>query len=460
MAISIWCGDSKPDSVNEFLLPFVNELSGVLREGVTIGNHQVRVMIRCFTCDAPARAFIKGTVNFNHKNGCQRCEITGKFYNHAHRMSFPHIGASRTDKSFRERLQPEHHKEYSVLEKLPIDMVNDFPASDVLHLLHHGVMKKCLSMWIEGNSHYGFKWSKKDIIAINRHIIECNKDMPSDMHRSLRTLDFWKYWKATEFRTFLMYTGMVILKDFLETEAYEHFLTLCCAVRLCSSDSYEDMLPLVKNLFDEFVENFITMYGEDNVVSNVHNLRHIHRDVERFGNINSISTYKFENSLRLMKLNLQFSDSPLEQLSRRLIEMSIEPKLSVNTIDSVTFVPELKYLDESNAFGPRFKYLRFSANCFLSVKKSGDKWFLTQDRDIVEMKFAYRFGRDYYIRGNSIKKKFDFFTQPFSSNYANIFITESETNASKDYSIECIKCKLICLNYHNQYVFIPLLHSM
>lgn len=460
MAISIWCGDSKPDNVNEFLLPFVNELNKILREGIRIQNHQIHVMIRCFACDSPARAFIKGTVNFNHKNGCQRCETTGKFYNPSHRMSFPRIGTPRTNISFRERLQPDHHKAYSILEELPIDMVNDFPTSDVLHLLHHGVMKKCLSMWIEGNSHYGFKWSKRDIKDINSYIVECNKDMPSDMHRSLRTLDFWKYWKGTEFRTFLMYTGIVILKDFLEPEAYKHFLTLCCAVRLCSSDSYEDVLPLVQNLFDEFVENFITMYGEDNVVSNVHNLRHIHRDVERFGNINSISTYKFENSLRLMKLNLQFSDSPLEQLARRLIEMSIEPKLSVNTTDSDIFVPEMKYLHESNEFSPVFKYLRFSPNYFLSIKKFGDKWFLTHDRDIVEMKFAYRFGKDYYIRGNSIKKSFDFFSQPFSSHFANIFISEYETNEPEDYNVECINCKLVCLNYHNKYVFIPLLHTM
>lgn len=140
MAISIWCGDSKPECANDFLLPFVSELNAVLREGITIQSHLIRVMIRCFVCDSPARAFIKGTVNFNHKNGCQRCDITGTFFNHARRMSFPHIGTSRTDRSFRERLQPEHHKEYSILEELPIDMVKDIPTSDALHLLHHEML--------------------------------------------------------------------------------------------------------------------------------------------------------------------------------------------------------------------------------------------------------------------------------------------------------------------------------
>lgn len=60
MAIAIWCGDSKPDCANDFLYPFVSELNGILRNGIMINQCRVNVMIRCFSCDAPARAFIKG----------------------------------------------------------------------------------------------------------------------------------------------------------------------------------------------------------------------------------------------------------------------------------------------------------------------------------------------------------------------------------------------------------------
>lgn len=45
----------------------------------------------------------------------------------------------RTDARFRNRFQPEHHSEYSALEKLPIDMIRSFPTSDSLHLLDLGV---------------------------------------------------------------------------------------------------------------------------------------------------------------------------------------------------------------------------------------------------------------------------------------------------------------------------------
>lgn len=46
-------------------------------------------------------------------------------------MSFPDLNAAvRTDESFRQRLQPNHHKERSLLESLPIDMVDDVIVAD------------------------------------------------------------------------------------------------------------------------------------------------------------------------------------------------------------------------------------------------------------------------------------------------------------------------------------------
>lgn len=58
--IAIWCGESKPTVLNDFLERFVSELEDILLNGVLIKDHQLKVSIRCFVCDSPARAFIKG----------------------------------------------------------------------------------------------------------------------------------------------------------------------------------------------------------------------------------------------------------------------------------------------------------------------------------------------------------------------------------------------------------------
>lgn len=63
-------------------------------------------------------------------------------------MSFPRVGEQlRTDQNFRfpeedNEAEARHHKEYSILQELPIDMITSFSTSDPLHLLELGIMKK------------------------------------------------------------------------------------------------------------------------------------------------------------------------------------------------------------------------------------------------------------------------------------------------------------------------------
>lgn len=60
IVIAVWCGDSKPTVLNDFLRPFVDELNGLLNNGVIINGHQINIFIRAFICDTPARVFLKG----------------------------------------------------------------------------------------------------------------------------------------------------------------------------------------------------------------------------------------------------------------------------------------------------------------------------------------------------------------------------------------------------------------
>lgn len=60
IVVAIWCGESKPSELNEFLSPFVIELKQLLQTGLSINEHHINIKIRCFICDTPARALIKG----------------------------------------------------------------------------------------------------------------------------------------------------------------------------------------------------------------------------------------------------------------------------------------------------------------------------------------------------------------------------------------------------------------
>lgn len=62
MTIAIFHGKTKPTSLDEFLHQLVEELIDVLDHGVIINNYKISVKLRCFICDSPARAFLKGLI--------------------------------------------------------------------------------------------------------------------------------------------------------------------------------------------------------------------------------------------------------------------------------------------------------------------------------------------------------------------------------------------------------------
>lgn len=171
-----------------------------------------------------------GVASFNAYFSCLKCITKGEYINH--RMSYPKINAvRRDDTSFRNRAQPLHHKdERSLMETLDIDMIWSFSTPDSLHLLDLGIIKKNLMRWIHGVKVYGGKWSLATKNSVSRKLLRCQNQMPTDIHRAIKSFDHLAHWKGVEFRKFLLYTGMVVLKDVLPTEEYGNFLNICCAV--------------------------------------------------------------------------------------------------------------------------------------------------------------------------------------------------------------------------------------
>lgn len=119
------------------------------------------------------------------------------------------------------------------------------------------------------------------------------------IHRAVRGFKDLKFWKAIEFRAFLLYFGMVVLKKYLPPEEYFHFMLLSCAVRVCYTNAYKPYVGIVKKWFDKFILDYGKIYGHHSIGSNVHNLNHVVEDVQEFGCLMDASTYPFENRLKI-----------------------------------------------------------------------------------------------------------------------------------------------------------------
>lgn len=247
---------------------------------------------------------------------------------------------------------------------------------------------------------------------------------------------------------------MQILPD----EEYNHFLKLFVAVRLCSSNVYKPYRSIAAKLFKLYVEEYAKIYGEQSIGSNVHNLIHICEDMEssNVGNLMDISTYKYENSLRLLGLQFKHSNRPLEQVVCRSIEksqMKFDP-----IIQSVSFVPNFfRPFKQQNRL--LYKKVEVKPGLILSNGKNNcnDSWFLTKSKDII--KFEWTDMNSIY--GFKIKHKESFFENPIDSMRIDIYkcLDELET-VIEAFDFDHIQAKMMRLSYENQLVFIPLLHSL
>lgn len=314
--IGTYYGKQKPNDSNSFLFYFASELKQLIENGLVVSNQKFSVVINAFICDAPALAFIKRIIYFNGYHGCTKCIVQGEYI--GNRMVFNSISSDlRTDISFREQRQPAHHKGTSTLQSLPINMVDQFPV-DYLHAVCLGVGKRLVKMLVKNETSYNMQ--AQDLIYLSDMLIELRFCIPDEFARVPRSIFEVKFWKATESRQFILYTGIMLLKQFIPTKAYTHFLCFSVAIRiLCDPDLCYDFNNYAENLLKYFVANY-SQYCNLYITYNVHNLIHLPADVRKFGTLDQFSAFPFENEMQNMKNKISPNDTNLEQLFNRTTE--------------------------------------------------------------------------------------------------------------------------------------------
>jgi len=100
-------------------------------------------------------------------------------------------------------------------------MVTQVPL-DCMHQVELGVMRKFLQRLY--NNKVVEKLTKIEKETISKSLTSMSKYMPKEFARKPRTLLELLRWKATEYRQFLLYNGIVALKDTVRKEPYYAFL--------------------------------------------------------------------------------------------------------------------------------------------------------------------------------------------------------------------------------------------
>ena len=314
----------------DFLLDFVVELKALMDTGIALSGRTARVKLEAFICDAPARAMVKGIIAFNGIFGCDFCDVQGHHENG--RTMFLSEGTPRTDESFRRKENPKHHKQDSPLLMLDIDMVKQFPI-DPMHSVDLGVMKRLLLIWKEGPRQT--RLSNGQLTVVSNQLKAIAPFMPPVFNRKTRGLEEVKLWKATEFRTFLLYTGPIVLQGVLPPQMFSHFMCLSVAIKILhwKGNHLKDYHGYAKDLLRNFVVNAKFLYGEQLLTYNVHSLLHLADVAEHFDGLGQCSAYAFENHLGIIKRSVRGTSQVVRQIAHRLHErksLPVQPKKPVH----------------------------------------------------------------------------------------------------------------------------------
>ena len=153
-------------------------------------------------------------------------------------------------------------------------------------------------------------------------LVSLRGSIPKEFARKPRSLRRVDRWKATEFRQFLLFTGLVALRGKLSHDMYINFLLFHVGIFILVNRSLcLQYCDFADELLVLFVTHFAQLYGSNMLVYNVHGLVHLADEVRRFACLDNESSFLFENLLQILKKMIRKPNFPLQQVVKRLSEI-------------------------------------------------------------------------------------------------------------------------------------------
>lgn len=190
-----------------------------------------------------------------------------------------------------------------------------------MHSVCLGVVKKILLTLLKGP--LNVRLSGQKVKLVSEQLLSLKPYFPLELNRKPRDLIELPRWKATEFRSFLLYTAPVVLRKNVPTGIYEHLL-LHTGITILLSSHHISILGcnLANELLCVFLNHCEEIYGREYYVYNIHTLCHLSDEVEKHGPLDLFSAFPFENYLGKIKKLVKSPNKPLQQIIRRIKEIN------------------------------------------------------------------------------------------------------------------------------------------
>ena len=172
--------------------------------------------------------------------------------------------------------------------KGPIEIMKLYPnfnlmtnfVPDYMHAVLLGVVRKIVNLWVQTSSNE-FSLNEKSLKILNQRI--SNIKFPQEATRKLHSTDEILYWKASEFRIFLLISP-VVLKNISNKKVYNHWLLLVHGITLLLRSEITNCdLEEAEFALQKFFYGVEDTYGRQELSYNIHLLSHLPQAVKSWG---------------------------------------------------------------------------------------------------------------------------------------------------------------------------------
>jgi len=341
LLIGLWFGTQKPRP-HTFLKPFVDELQHLGSSGMHYTNPNgesvySKVFALCCSTDSCARPVIRNTTQFNGRFGCDWCLHEGKVVERGEgkcRIYLPDAATLRSEAGFLNDAMNSTAenpvngvKGVSPLLSVPLfNIVTGF-VPDYLHCVLLGIVRMFSALWFDSANHDKPWYVKQSGVSqISDKLLSLRP--PSDISRLPRSLAERKYWKGSEWKSFLLYYSLIVLPDVLPTKYTNHWFLLVYSIHALLQDCVTGAdVAAAESALQEFVQGVQALYGDQYCTFNVHQLLHLCDAVQNWGPLWAFSCFRFENNIGQILSLVRGSKCVPEQIFQSFLTRSVLPTL-------------------------------------------------------------------------------------------------------------------------------------
>lgn len=358
----IWFGPVKPD-METILTPILEAINKI---DIPLQGHEnlkARLLVGVF--DLPAKAMALNFTQFNGEYGCPYCldKGTHMFHRRLYLPSDSHEARKLEDvKKWADEAKVLGKPVYGIkgpsILSTHINLLKSVPI-DYMHAVLEGVTKSLLNCWFNSIYHKSKFYLGRRRKEIDRALLRIKP--PHDFRRTPRSILTSKYWKAAEYRAWLLYYSVPILSNYLPRDYIYHLSLLVTAMHILLGNTIciPDDLEAAHLMLTHFYELIPSLYPQTMCTMNVHSLIHLSEFVHRWGPLWCFSTFGFENFNGYMKKHCHGTRNVLPQLIRAVrlrqtlpsLQREIEENENARTMAFLENVSGIQKQDKTGVLG-------------------------------------------------------------------------------------------------------------